>query len=84
MFWKIPNNLGNFGKTIILKKLSFLKLCDLDRKILDLADRINKKKMAQNQHTQLYTNVAPVKPVVQDKLQVIYKLRKKLWFLYSL
>ena len=41
---------------------------ELDRKILDLADRINKKRMTQNQlHSgQLYTNVAPVKPVVQN------------------
>ena len=41
---------------------------ELDRKILDLADRINKKRMTQNQmHSgQLYTNVAPVKPVVKD------------------
>jgi chromosome segregation ATPase len=45
---------------------------ELDRKILDLADRINKKKMAQQHQGNVYTNVAPVKPVVQDKLQVQY------------
>jgi len=41
---------------------------ELDRKILDLADRINKKRMTQSQlHSgQLYTNVAPVKPVIQS------------------
>ena len=40
---------------------------ELDRKILDLADRISKKRAAQSASGgQLYTNVAAVEPVVQN------------------
>ena len=36
---------------------------ELDRKILDLADRISKKRAAQSASGQLYTNVAAVEPI---------------------